>query len=104
MRMKRSGLAALLLRVLPAVAWAEEVAEPPSTLEQEQSPAAEPPGEPLSPPEPETAVPAAMTPTRKCTGTAGPLYVEAFASDVLGARLMGAEFSLDMQHVLFGQP
>jgi len=38
------------------------------------------------------------------TGTAGPLYVEAFASDVLGARLMGAEFSLDMQHVLFGQP
>ena len=31
MRMKRSGLAALLLWGLPAVAWAEEVAEPPST-------------------------------------------------------------------------
>lgn len=38
------------------------------------------------------------------TGTAGPLYVHAFVSDVLGARLMGAEFSLDMQHVLFGKP
>ena len=38
------------------------------------------------------------------TGTLGPLYTEAFASDVLGARLMGAEFSLDMQHVLFGKP
>ena len=38
------------------------------------------------------------------TGTLGPLYVEAFASDVLGARLMGAEFSLDVQHVLFGKP
>ncbi|WP_164015114.1 hypothetical protein [Pyxidicoccus trucidator] len=38
------------------------------------------------------------------TGTAGPLYTHAFASDVLGARLMGAEFALDMQHVLFGKP
>ncbi|QSQ21626.1 hypothetical protein JY651_41735 [Pyxidicoccus parkwayensis] len=38
------------------------------------------------------------------TGTLGPLYTEAFASDVLGARLMGAELSLDVQHVLFGQP
>ncbi|NMO22282.1 hypothetical protein HG543_46625, partial [Pyxidicoccus fallax] len=38
------------------------------------------------------------------TGTAGPLYTEAFVSDVLGARLMGAEFSLDVQHVLFGRP
>lgn len=38
------------------------------------------------------------------TGTLGPLYTEAFVSDVLGARLMGAEFSLDVQHVLFGKP
>ncbi|WP_439329363.1 hypothetical protein [Corallococcus sicarius] len=38
------------------------------------------------------------------TGTLGPLYTEAFVSDVLGARLMGAEFSLDVQHVLFGPP
>ncbi|MFP2906250.1 hypothetical protein ACLESD_14520 [Pyxidicoccus sp. 3LFB2] len=38
------------------------------------------------------------------TGTVGPLYTHAFASDVLGARLMGAEFALDMQHVLFGKP
>ncbi|RKH68495.1 hypothetical protein [Corallococcus aberystwythensis] len=38
------------------------------------------------------------------TGTLGPLYTEAFVSDVLGARLMGAEFSLDMEHVLFGLP
>jgi hypothetical protein len=38
------------------------------------------------------------------TGTAGPLYVEAFASDVLGARLMGAEAALDVQHVLSGKP
>ncbi len=38
------------------------------------------------------------------TGTLGPLYSHAFASDVLGARLMGAEFSLDMEHVLFGKP
>ncbi|MFP2933276.1 hypothetical protein ACLESO_50645, partial [Pyxidicoccus sp. 3LG] len=37
------------------------------------------------------------------TATAGPLYTHAFASDVLGARLMGAEFALDMQHVLFGK-
>jgi len=38
------------------------------------------------------------------TGTLGPLYTHAFASDVLGARLMGAEFSLDLEHVLFGTP
>jgi hypothetical protein len=38
------------------------------------------------------------------TGTLGPLYAEAFASDVLGARLMGAEVALDVQHLLFGQP
>lgn len=38
------------------------------------------------------------------TGTLGPLYTEAFASDVLGARLMGAEFSLDVEHILFGKP
>ncbi|NOK34698.1 hypothetical protein HMI49_15975 [Corallococcus exercitus] len=38
------------------------------------------------------------------TGTLGPLYTQAFASDVLGARLMGAEVVLDVQHVLFGQP
>ncbi|WP_233602156.1 hypothetical protein [Corallococcus sp. CA047B] len=38
------------------------------------------------------------------SGTLGPLYTQAFASDVLGARLMGAEVALDVQHVLFGQP
>ncbi|WP_223645555.1 hypothetical protein [Corallococcus sp. EGB] len=38
------------------------------------------------------------------TGTLGPLYTEAFVSDLLGARLMGAEFSLDVEHVLFGKP
>ncbi|MFP2958261.1 hypothetical protein ACLEPN_10590, partial [Myxococcus sp. 1LA] len=38
------------------------------------------------------------------TGTFGPLYAEAFASDVLGARLMGADLSLDMEHILFGKP
>ncbi|MCK8503278.1 hypothetical protein [Myxococcus fulvus] len=38
------------------------------------------------------------------TGTLGPLYAEAFASDVLGARLVGAELSLDLEHILFGQP
>ncbi|MBN8470449.1 hypothetical protein JYJ95_28405 [Corallococcus exiguus] len=37
------------------------------------------------------------------TGTLGPIYTEAFVSDVLGARLMGAEFSLDVQHLLFGR-
>ncbi|MBZ4335846.1 hypothetical protein [Corallococcus sp. AS-1-12] len=36
------------------------------------------------------------------TGTAGPLYMEAFASDVLGARLMGAEVALDVGRVLLG--
>ncbi|MCE9669819.1 hypothetical protein LY474_18645 [Myxococcus stipitatus] len=38
------------------------------------------------------------------TGTLGALYTEAFASDVLGARLMGAELSLDLEHVFFGKP
>ncbi|WP_342380314.1 hypothetical protein NVS55_12090 [Myxococcus stipitatus] len=38
------------------------------------------------------------------TGTLGPLYTQAFASDVLGARLVGAEFSLDVEHIFFGQP
>ncbi len=38
------------------------------------------------------------------TGTWGPLYLEAFSSDVLGARLMGAEAALDVEHLLFGQP
>ncbi|QQR43411.1 hypothetical protein JKA73_30920 [Myxococcus xanthus] len=37
------------------------------------------------------------------TGMLRPFYVEAFASDVLGARLMGAEVALDIQHVLFGR-
>ena len=38
------------------------------------------------------------------TGTLGPVYAEAFASDVLSARLMGAEVALDVEHVLFGRP
>ncbi|RKH88383.1 hypothetical protein D7Y21_15125 [Corallococcus sp. AB045] len=38
------------------------------------------------------------------TGTLGPVYAEAFASDVLGARLAGAEVELDLQYVLSGQP
>jgi len=38
------------------------------------------------------------------TGTLGPLYMEAFSSDVLGARLMGGEVELDVQRVLFGRP
>ncbi|MBZ4420709.1 hypothetical protein [Myxococcus sp. RHSTA-1-4] len=38
------------------------------------------------------------------TATAGPLFVESFVSDVLGARLMGVGVELDVQHVLFGQP
>ncbi|RKH70855.1 hypothetical protein [Corallococcus aberystwythensis] len=38
------------------------------------------------------------------TATLGPLYTQAFASDVLGARLMGAEVALDVQHVLFDLP
>jgi hypothetical protein len=38
------------------------------------------------------------------TGTLGPLYLEAFASDVLGARLMGAQADLDVQHLFFGRP
>jgi len=36
------------------------------------------------------------------TATGGPLYVEAFASDVLGARLMGAEAALDLAHLFMG--
>lgn len=38
------------------------------------------------------------------TGAVGPLYVEAFASDVLGARLMGAQAELDVAHVFTGPP
>jgi len=38
------------------------------------------------------------------TSTLGPLYTEAFASDVLGARLLGAEAAVDVQHLLFGRP
>jgi hypothetical protein len=38
------------------------------------------------------------------TGTLGPLYVEALASDVLSARLVGAEVALDVGHVLGSQP
>jgi hypothetical protein len=38
------------------------------------------------------------------TGTLGPLYMEAFASDVLGARLMGAEAALDLAHLFTGPP
>jgi hypothetical protein len=38
------------------------------------------------------------------TGWAAPLYVEAFTSDVLGARLVGAEVEVDMEYVLFGRP
>jgi hypothetical protein len=38
------------------------------------------------------------------TGTWGPLYMEAFVSDVLGPRLMGAEAALDMLHLLSGWP
>jgi hypothetical protein len=38
------------------------------------------------------------------TGTLGPLYAEAFTSDVLGARLMGAEVEVDVEHVLSGRP
>ncbi|RKH13531.1 hypothetical protein D7V97_05400 [Corallococcus sp. CA053C] len=38
------------------------------------------------------------------TGTLGSVYAEAFVSDVLSARLTGAEVALDVQHVLFGRP
>ncbi|MCK8499092.1 hypothetical protein [Myxococcus fulvus] len=38
------------------------------------------------------------------TGTLGPVYVEAFTSDALGARLMGGELSLDVEHLFFGPP
>ncbi len=34
------------------------------------------------------------------TGTLGPLYVEAFASDVLSARLTGAQAEVDLAHVV----
>ncbi|MCK8503188.1 hypothetical protein [Myxococcus fulvus] len=37
------------------------------------------------------------------TGMLRPLYVEAFASDILGARLMGAEVVLDVRHILLGR-
>jgi hypothetical protein len=36
------------------------------------------------------------------TGTLGPLYVEAFASDVLSARLMGVQAEVDLAHVFTG--
>ncbi|WP_395850103.1 hypothetical protein [Cystobacter fuscus] len=36
------------------------------------------------------------------TGLLGPLYAEAFSSDVLGARLMGAEVALDLAHLFTG--
>ncbi|MGZ3457478.1 MAG: hypothetical protein ACXU86_03125 [Archangium sp.] len=38
------------------------------------------------------------------TGAVGPLYVEAFASDVLGARLAGAQAEVDLQHLFTGPP
>lgn len=38
------------------------------------------------------------------TGKLGPVYTEAFASDVLGARLVGAEVALDVPYLLFGRP
>ncbi|NVJ10723.1 hypothetical protein HUW63_36645, partial [Myxococcus sp. AM001] len=38
------------------------------------------------------------------TGSLGPAYVEAFASDVLGARLTGGELEFDVEHLLFGRP
>ncbi|WP_254614694.1 hypothetical protein [Myxococcus sp. CA056] len=38
------------------------------------------------------------------TGRLGPVCAGAFASDVLGARLMGAEVELDMERLLFGNP
>ncbi len=38
------------------------------------------------------------------TGTLGPLYVEAFTSDVLGARLTGAQADVDVEHLLGGAP
>jgi hypothetical protein len=38
------------------------------------------------------------------TATVGPVYVEAFTSDVLGARLMGAEAALDLAHLFTGPP
>ncbi|AGC41539.1 hypothetical protein MYSTI_00180 [Myxococcus stipitatus DSM 14675] len=37
-------------------------------------------------------------------GTLGPLYTQAFTSDVLSARLMGAEVALDVAHVFWGRP
>ncbi|MFP2926796.1 hypothetical protein ACLESO_16670 [Pyxidicoccus sp. 3LG] len=38
------------------------------------------------------------------TGALGPLYAESFTSDVLGARLMGAEVEVDVEHVLSARP
>ncbi|HVG57565.1 MAG TPA: hypothetical protein VNA24_03365 [Hyalangium sp.] len=38
------------------------------------------------------------------TSTLGPLYLEAFSSDVLAPRLMGAQVEVDLVHVLTGAP
>ena len=38
------------------------------------------------------------------TAILAPLYVEAFASDVLGARLIGAQADLDLAHLFTGPP
>lgn len=38
------------------------------------------------------------------TSTMGPLFLEAFSSDVLAARLMGAQVEVDLAHVLTGAP
>lgn len=38
------------------------------------------------------------------TSALGALYVQAFASDVLGARMLGAEVSLDLEHLFTGPP
>jgi hypothetical protein len=38
------------------------------------------------------------------TAKLAPLYMEVFASDVLGVRLLGVEVELDVEHVLSGQP
>lgn len=36
------------------------------------------------------------------TSTLGPVFVEAFSSDVLGARLVGAQAEVDLAHVFAG--
>jgi hypothetical protein len=38
------------------------------------------------------------------TGTLGPAYAELFASDVLGARLLGGEVAFDVPHLVSGPP